>query len=196
MTKQGYTFCFTNMTHQLGRQGLPDRLGAELQQQRPYPERLLRCVGHDGDWELRRRIDGKISPRRSKARDLWDKIAWAAWIAPIPARNTIRRRSTNGIPARKTGGSTRRIPCSEYMFLDDTACNLASLNLAKFLTRKGSSTWIPSAMPSGCGPWRGDQRADGLVPQPRDRAEELRLPDARDWGMPTSGTILMKQSSV
>ena len=77
-----------------------------------------------------RRIDGKVA-KTLKARDLWDKIGYAAWASADPGlqyHTTINDWHT--CPA---GGEIRASnPCSEYMFLDDTACNLASLNLLQF----------------------------------------------------------------
>lgn len=91
---------------------------------------FLRAVENDGDWSLTRRIDGKVA-KTLKARELWDKIGYAAWASADPGlqyHTTINDWHT--CPA---GGEIRASnPCSEYMFLDDTACNLASLNLLQF----------------------------------------------------------------
>ena len=89
----------------------------------------------DGDWQLKRRIDGKVC-KTVKARDLWDRIAWAAWICADPGTQydtTINEWHT----CPEDGRINASNPCSEYMFLDDTACNLASLNLAQFFTADG-----------------------------------------------------------
>ncbi|TLY24813.1 MAG: vitamin B12-dependent ribonucleotide reductase [Nitrospirae bacterium] len=86
----------------------------------------------DGDWQLKRRVDGKVS-KTIKARDLWDQIAWAAWICADPGTQydtTINEWHT----CPEDGRINASNPCSEYMFLDDTACNLASLNLAHFFS--------------------------------------------------------------
>lgn len=91
---------------------------------------FLRAVEQDGDWNLIRRTDGKPA-KTLKAADLWDKIGYAAWASADPGlqfHTTINDWHT--CPA---GGEIRASnPCSEYMFLDDTACNLASLNLLQF----------------------------------------------------------------
>ena len=99
--------------------------------------------------------------------------------APIPACSTTPR-STSGTPAPPTAASTQVIPCSEYLFLDDTACNLASINLAKFLQEDGSvrRRGLPPRVPAVDDGAR-DQRADGRLPEPGHRAAELGLPDAR-----------------
>ncbi len=92
---------------------------------------FMAATKDDGDWELTRRTDGKIV-RRVKARDLWDQIGHAAWACADPGvqfHDTI-----NGWHTCPEDGDIRASnPCSEYMFLDDTACNLASLNLLGFL---------------------------------------------------------------
>jgi ribonucleoside-diphosphate reductase alpha chain len=91
---------------------------------------FLRAVEDDGDWTLTRRTDRK--PHKvMKARDLWEKIGYAAWASADPGlqfHTTINDWHT--CPA--AGPIVASNPCSEYMFLDDTACNLASLNLLPF----------------------------------------------------------------
>jgi ribonucleoside-diphosphate reductase alpha chain len=91
---------------------------------------FLGRVEADGDWELKGRITGK-TVKTVKARELWDKIAHAAWASADPGiqfHTTINDWHT--CPA--SGPIRASNPCSEYMFLDDTACNLASLNLMAF----------------------------------------------------------------
>ncbi|TCT07711.1 vitamin B12-dependent ribonucleotide reductase [Aquabacter spiritensis] len=91
---------------------------------------FLRAVEADADWNLIRRIDGKVH-KTIKARDLWEKIGSAAWHCADPG---IQFHTTvNDWHTCPAGGEIRASnPCSEYMFLDDTACNLASLNLLQF----------------------------------------------------------------
>jgi len=99
------------------------------------PNEFFQALEEDGDWQLKRRIDGKVS-KTVKARDLWDRIAWAAWICADPGTQydtTINEWHTCPADGRINASN----PCSEYMFLDDTACNLASLNLAQFFTTDG-----------------------------------------------------------
>ncbi|MEW6438769.1 MAG: vitamin B12-dependent ribonucleotide reductase [Pseudomonadota bacterium] len=91
---------------------------------------FLRAVEADEDWTLIRRTDGKAH-KTLKARDLWEKIGYAAWASADPGlqyHTTINDWHT--CPA--AGPIVASNPCSEYMFLDDTACNLASLNLLPF----------------------------------------------------------------
>ena len=91
---------------------------------------FLKAVEADGDWDLTWRTTGKLA-KTMKARGLWDKIATAAWASADPGlqfHTTINDWHT--CPA--SGPIRASNPCSEYMFLDDTACNLASLNLLAF----------------------------------------------------------------
>src|ERR1700736_1936665 len=93
-------------------------------------DEFLRAVEKDSDWTLTRRLDGKAH-KTMKARALWDKIGRAAWASADPGlqyHTTINDWHT--CPA--AGPIRASNPCSEYMFLDDTACNLASLNLIQF----------------------------------------------------------------
>jgi len=91
---------------------------------------FLQAVENDGPWTLTRRLDGKPA-KTLQARDLWDKIGYAAWASADPG---IQFHTTiNDWHTCPAGGDIRASnPCSEYMFLDDTACNLASLNLLQF----------------------------------------------------------------
>ncbi len=91
---------------------------------------FMRAVEADSDWRLVRRTDGKVT-KTLKARDLWQKINFAAWSCADPGiqyHTTINEWHT----CPKDGEINASNPCSEYMFLDDTACNLASINLAHF----------------------------------------------------------------
>jgi ribonucleoside-diphosphate reductase alpha chain len=88
-------------------------------------------VIEDGEWNLYARVDGKVA-KTLKARELWEKIGYAAWASADPGvqfDTTINEWHT----CPKSGRINASNPCSEYMFLDDTACNLASLNLMTFL---------------------------------------------------------------
>ncbi|MDE2913276.1 MAG: vitamin B12-dependent ribonucleotide reductase [Paracoccaceae bacterium] len=91
---------------------------------------FLRAVDEDKDWELLRRTDGAVA-KTVKARDLWNQIGHAAWACADPG---IQYHDTiNGWHTCPADGDIKASnPCSEYMFLDDTACNLASLNLLSY----------------------------------------------------------------
>ncbi|MFC3568730.1 vitamin B12-dependent ribonucleotide reductase [Paracoccus simplex] len=91
---------------------------------------FLRAVRDDLPWELLRRTDGKVA-RTVSARALWDQIGHAAWACADPGiqfHDTINAWHT----CPEHGPIRASNPCSEYMFLDDTACNLASMNLLTF----------------------------------------------------------------
>ncbi|HUF45481.1 MAG TPA: vitamin B12-dependent ribonucleotide reductase, partial [Aestuariivirgaceae bacterium] len=95
---------------------------------------FLRSVESDGDWDLNWRTRPGVA-KTVKARSLWDKIGYAAWASADPGiqfHTTINDWHT--CPA--SGPIRASNPCSEYMFLDDTACNLASLNLLQFCGSK------------------------------------------------------------
>ena len=91
---------------------------------------FMHSVQQDKNWNLVNRTDGEIA-KTIKARDLWSKINEAAWQSADPGvqfDTTINEWHT----CPEDGRINASNPCSEYMFLDNTACNLASLNLVKF----------------------------------------------------------------
>ncbi|MEM6499826.1 MAG: vitamin B12-dependent ribonucleotide reductase, partial [Pseudomonadota bacterium] len=92
---------------------------------------FLHAVEKDADWELINRVDGSVT-KTVKARDLWEKVGHAAWACADPGiqyHDTVNDWHT----CPEDGAIRGSNPCSEYMFLDDTACNLASMNLLTFL---------------------------------------------------------------
>jgi len=95
------------------------------------PNGFMAAVERDETWSLRARVDGRIT-KTMRARDLWNQVAEAAWTCADPGiqyDTTINEWHTCPNDGRINASN----PCSEYMFLDDTACNLASLNLTKFI---------------------------------------------------------------
>jgi ribonucleoside-diphosphate reductase alpha chain len=99
-------------------------------------DEFLRAVENDGDWNLIRRIDGKVH-KTLKARDLWEKIGYAAWASADPGLHF--NTTMNDWHTSPAAGPIRASnPCSEYMFLDDTACNLASINLLPYRNADGT----------------------------------------------------------
>src|SRR3954451_5909769 len=91
---------------------------------------FLRAVETDGDWNLVGRTTKKIT-KTLKARDLWEKIGYAAWASADPGLHF--NTTMNDWHTCKASGDIRASnPCSEYIFLADTACNLASANLLTF----------------------------------------------------------------
>ena len=96
---------------------------------------FMQAVLGDGDWNLTAR-DGGVTVRTVKARDIWRQIARAAWECADPGLQfdtTINAWHTSPNTDRINGSN----PCSEYMHIDNSACNLASLNLMKFLQDDG-----------------------------------------------------------
>jgi len=94
------------------------------------PNEFFKVLEEGGDWELKARTDGRTM-KKIPAREVWDKIAYAAWRCADPGTQydtTINEWHT----CPQGGRINASNPCSEYMFLDNTACNLASVNLRKF----------------------------------------------------------------
>ena len=110
---------------------------------------FLRAVKADETWDLIRRTDGSIA-KSVRARDLWHQIGLASWSSADPGiqyHDTINDWHT----CPESGEIRGSNPCSEYMFLDDTACNLASINLIKF---KGKGvTFDAPAFEHACHLW-------------------------------------------
>jgi len=106
------------------------------------PHAFMQALESDSDWnlygrtELRKAEDAKRDPvpmKTIKARKLWDEVAYAAWACADPGvqyDTTINDWHTCPADGRINASN----PCSEYMFLDNTACNLASINLLHFVT--------------------------------------------------------------
>ncbi|HEY7750790.1 MAG TPA: vitamin B12-dependent ribonucleotide reductase, partial [Ignavibacteriaceae bacterium] len=113
---------------------------------------FMNCVLDDQDWNLYWRIEKRRARKENRepkpcktlrARDLWNDIAYAAWSCADPGiqyHNTINEWHT----CPENGEIRASNPCSEYMFLDDTACNLASLNLVKFYDSKQQKFQVDS----------------------------------------------------
>jgi ribonucleoside-diphosphate reductase alpha chain len=103
---------------------------------------FLKAVEADAKWDLTFRKNGKVA-KTLDARALWEKIGYAAWASADPGlqyHTTVNDWHT--CPA--SGEIRASNPCSEYMFLDDTACNLASLNLLTFRDEKTGQFQVES----------------------------------------------------
>jgi len=99
-------------------------------------DEFMRAVEEGKEFGLRGRLDGQVI-ETVDARDLWKKLATAAWECADPGiqyDDTINDWHTNPESGRITASN----PCSEYMSLDNSSCNLASLNLMKFLKDDGT----------------------------------------------------------
>ena len=98
-------------------------------------DEFMRAVLDDGEWQTRAILTGEVMDTY-KARDLMRMIAEATWICGDPGLQfdtTVNDWHTCPNTARINASN----PCSEYMFLDDSACNLSSINLMKFLDERG-----------------------------------------------------------
>ncbi|HEX2761502.1 MAG TPA: hypothetical protein VHM27_13350, partial [Rhizomicrobium sp.] len=114
-------------------------------------DEFLKAVLEDGDWHLTYRGNGKVA-RTVKARELWQKVSYAAWACADPGIQF--HTSINDWHTCPAGGEIRASnPCSEYMFLDDTACNLASLNLMAFRKGEGVKLFDVDAFEHGVRLW-------------------------------------------
>ena len=95
-------------------------------------DEFMQAVKEDRDWDLKAVKDGRTI-RTMKARDLWRQIATASWECADPGLQfdtTINKWHTAHAAGRINGSN----PCSEYMHIDNSACNLASINLLKYLS--------------------------------------------------------------
>ncbi len=95
---------------------------------------FFKALENKENWKLINRTDGKVA-KEIPAQKLWDDMAYATWASADPGLQydtTINEWHTCPVGGRINASN----PCSEYMFLDDTACNLASLNLLKFYDEK------------------------------------------------------------
>ncbi len=113
------------------------------------PNAFMKAVKDDSQWNLYWRVEKNRAKKEGRepapcktmaANDLWDQIAYAAWASADPGtqyHDTINEWHT----CPEDGEIKASNPCSEYMFLDDTACNLASLNLMKFFTDEDYTTF-------------------------------------------------------
>src|ERR1700688_597510 len=94
------------------------------------PNSFFEKLKNEEDWELKARSDGRVM-KKIPAREVWNQIAYAAWRCADPG--TQYDTTINEWHTCPNGGRIRASnPCSEYMFLDNTACNLASVNLRRF----------------------------------------------------------------
>jgi ribonucleoside-diphosphate reductase alpha chain len=100
------------------------------------PNEFFKILEEDGNWELKARTDGRLM-KKIPAREVWNQISYAAWRCADPGTQydtTINEWHT----CPKGGRINASNPCSEYMFLDNTACNLASANLMRFFDTKNN----------------------------------------------------------
>jgi ribonucleoside-diphosphate reductase alpha chain len=151
---------------------------------------FMSALENDQNWELKNRTTGEVA-RRVRARDLWDKINLSAWKSADPGLqydSTINEWHTCPNSGRINGSN----PCSEYMFLDDTACNLASLNLIKFYDEE-SDTFLVEDFKHGVRIWTTILEISVLMAQFPSKEVARRSYDFRTLGLGYAniGTLLM-----
>ncbi len=100
------------------------------------PNAFMEAVVNDGEWKTYNRTDHAVA-KTYRARDLWRKLAYAAWRCGDPGVQ-FDDITNDWHTSPMSGRINASNPCSEYLFLDDTACNLASINLMKFLDERGA----------------------------------------------------------
>jgi ribonucleoside-diphosphate reductase alpha chain len=100
------------------------------------PDAFMEAVIRDGEWKTVYRTDHAVA-QTLRARELWRKLAYAAWRCGDPGVQ-FDDTTNDWHTSPNSGRINASNPCSEYLFLDDTACNLASINLMKFLDPKGA----------------------------------------------------------
>ena len=100
------------------------------------PDSFMDAVLKDSEWKTYNRTDHSVA-QSYKARDLWRKLAYAAWRCGDPGVQ-FDDITNDWHTSPMSGRINASNPCSEYLFLDDTACNLASINLMKYLRDDGA----------------------------------------------------------
>ena len=142
-------------------------------------DEFMRAVLDDGEWQTRAVTTGEVMDTY-KARDLMRQIAEGTWVCGDPGMQfdtTVNDWHTCPNTARINASN----PCSEYMFLDDSACNLASINLMKFVG-DGRRVRLHRRSTRACAHDHhraGDPGRQLELPDEGDRAEQPRLPAAR-----------------
>ena len=154
------------------------------------PNSFFEKLERNEDWELKARSDGRVMKKVS-SRELWNKIAYAAWRCADPGTQydtTINEWHT----CPEGGRINASNPCSEYMFLDNTACNLASANLMKFFDTE-TNTFDVEGYAYSCRLWTVVLEVSVLMAQfPSKEVAQLSY-DYRTLGLGFAnlGTMLM-----
>ncbi|TXK32809.1 vitamin B12-dependent ribonucleotide reductase [Pontibacter qinzhouensis] len=156
------------------------------------PNTFFEALQNNGNWNLTARTDGSVV-RTVAARDLWQQVAAAAWACADPGvQFDTLINDWHTCPAEgKISGSN---PCSEYMFLDDTACNLASLNLFKFFNQE-TQEFNVAAFEHACRLWTVVLEVSVLMAQFPSEVVAQRSYDYRTIGLGYAnlGALLMIQ---
>ena len=142
-------------------------------------------------WSLTNRTDGRVR-KTVPAQDLWEKIAMSAWQCADPGvqfQTTLNEWHT----CPNDGAINASNPCSEYVFLDDTACNLASINLVKFLD-EDSGRFDAAAFAEACRLWTFTLEVSVVMAQFPSKTIAQKSFDFRTLGLGYAnlGTLLMR----
>lgn len=153
---------------------------------------FLQAVDNDGTWDLINRTDGSVY-KTVRARELWNDIAEAAWMCADPGvqyDTTINEWHT----CPEGGRIQASNPCSEYCFLDDTACNLSSINLVKFYDAEKNQFLIDDFL-HACRLWTIVLETSVLMAQFPSEAIARLSYEYRTLGLGYAnlGTLLMRQ---
>ena len=130
LAKQGYEFPLQEFNTHYESEAYLTVAGQNSNNSVRIPNTFFEALDSGKDWELKGRTNGDVM-KVIPAAELWDQVGYCAWASADPGvqfDTTINEWHTCPENGRINGSN----PCSEYMFLDDTACNLSSLNLAKF----------------------------------------------------------------
>ncbi|MCH6580204.1 MAG: adenosylcobalamin-dependent ribonucleoside-diphosphate reductase [Nitrospinae bacterium] len=153
---------------------------------------FLKAVENDGTWKLTARTTGE-AVKTLPARDLWDKINQSSWASADPGvqfDTTVNEWHTCPAGGRINASN----PCSEYMFLDDTACNLASINLIRFYDEKKEQFDVPRFV-EACRLWTLTLEISVAMAQFPNKAIAQKSYEYRTLGLGYAnlGTLLMVQ---
>lgn len=156
------------------------------------PNSFFEALHQNAPWHLTARTDGSTL-KQVPAHDLWQQIAEAAWACADPGvqfDTTINEWHTCPAEGPIKGSN----PCSEYMFLDDTACNLASLNLLRFYNQE-QQEFDANAFEHACRLWTVVLEISVLMAQFPSEAVAQRSYDYRTIGLGYAnlGALLMVQ---
>ncbi|MDQ6825669.1 MAG: vitamin B12-dependent ribonucleotide reductase, partial [Candidatus Eremiobacteraeota bacterium] len=155
------------------------------------PNDFFSTLDAGGTWDLTNRTDGRVR-KVVPAADLWEKIALSAWQCADPGvQYDTTTNEWHTCP--NDGRINASNPCSEYLFLDDTACNLASINLVKFLDAK-SGLFDAAAFAEACRMWTFTLEVSVLMAQFPSKVIAQKSFDFRTLGLGYAnlGTLLMR----
>ena len=153
-------------------------------------DEFMHAVRENKEWNLKARTNGE-TVKTINAKNLWDKIALAAWLSADPGMQfDTTYNDWHTCPADGRINATN--PCSEYAFLDDTACNLASINLVKFLLPSGKFDAVKFA--EACRLWTLTLEISVTMSQLPAKTVAQRTFDYRTLGLGFAniGTLLMR----